>query len=281
MTDVREQLRGARSFLFVPGDRPERFERALASGADWVVADLEDAVPAVHKALALTEVTDALRSGARLAVRINDPRTPRGEEDLLALASLPTPPPVMVPKAEDPETLLRVAGRLGPDAAVIPLVETALGILDVRRLAAPNHVVRLALGHLDLCAELGLDPDDRAVLAPARFALLAASSEALLAPPVDGVTTEVRDAAAILADARTSVAAGFSAKLLIHPAQVDPVHEALRPAPEQLVRARTIVEGGGPDDVRVVDGRLVDRPVYLRALSIIARAAPPPERPTP
>jgi citrate lyase subunit beta/citryl-CoA lyase len=181
----------------------------------------------------------------------------------------------MVPKAEDAETIRYVQEVLGSDAPILPLVETAVGVLGAAALAATPGVTRLVFGHLDLCAELSLDPDDLIRLAPARFALVAASAAAGLPAPVDGVSTEVRDAEQIIDQARQSLAGGFTGKLCIHPAQVPLVHQALAPGDDELVWARTVLDTTAEHEVTLVDGRMVDRPVYLRARSIVARASGP------
>lgn len=262
----------ARSFLFVPGDRPERFSRALASEADVVIVDLEDAVAPAAKEGALDNVLDLLRGGTGAVVRVNDVRTQRGRADLAGLASLGVPVAVMVAKAEDAEALKAAYSALPPGSVLLPLVETARGILDVRALAQAPGVARLVLGHLDLAAELGLDPDDTLRLWPARFALVAASAAAGLPSPVDGVTTEVRDADVVRRETATSLVGGFTAKLCIHPAQVAEVHAALAPAPEEVVAAERLLAAVAGRSVAVVDGRMVDRPVLLRAEAVLARA---------
>ena len=265
-------LRRARSFLFVPADRPERFGRALDSGADAVVADLEDAVAPAAKDAALGHVLELLTQAPGTVVRINDPRAPRGAADLAGLAGLGRPVAVMVPKAENLDVLARVQTALGPGAAVLPLIETAAGVLAAAALAAGLGVVRLIFGHLDLCAELSLRPEDGNALAPARFALIAASAAAGLPAPVDGVCTEVRDAERVLAETRASLESGFSGKLCIHPDQVPLVHQAMAPGEEDLAWARRVLAAVDEHGVGLVDGRMVDRPVYLRARSIAARS---------
>ncbi|MFF7196045.1 HpcH/HpaI aldolase/citrate lyase family protein [Streptomyces sp. NPDC008079] len=271
-TGVADALGRARSFLFVPGDRPERFDRALASGADAVVVDLEDAVPPDAKEAALANATALLGRAPGVVIRVNDPRTHRGSADLAALGAAGGPVAVVVPKAEDAATVAAVLAALPPGSAVLPLIETAVGVLDARLIAAAPGVVRLVFGHLDLCAQLGLRPDDTARLVPARFALVAASAAAGLPAPVDGVCTEVRDRETVLAQARASLDSGFTGKLCIHPAQVPAVHEALAPDPDELAWALRVLELTTEDEVKLVDGHMVDRPVHLRARSIAARA---------
>ncbi len=271
-----ERLGRARSFLFVPGDRPERFDKALAAGSDVVVADLEDAVAPSAKDAALGHVVQLLKRvpdpGPGVMVRINDPRTARGRADLEALAIAGRPVGVLVAKAEEAPVLVLARDMLPAGSPVLPLVETARGVLDARVLAEVPGVVRLAFGHLDLCAELGLRPDDLSRLMPARFTIVAASAAAGLPAPIDGVCTEVRDADLVLDDARASLASGFTGKLCIHPSQILPVHRAFAPEPGELAWAHRILHLASEHEVRLVDGHMVDRPVFLRARAVVARA---------
>ncbi|KUO16415.1 hypothetical protein AQJ91_36040 [Streptomyces dysideae] len=270
-----EHVSTARTVLFVPGNRRDRFQRALTAGADLVVVDLEDAVPPQDKDAARRAGEVLVRNGTPVAFRINDPTTPRGLGDITALARASGGRPVtlMVPKAENPHLLQAVHDDLPAGSALIALIESAVGVLDVRSLASVPGVARLAFGHLDLSAQLGVDPDEETVLASARFAVLTASVAAGIATPIDGVCVAVRDREKILSDTRRSLRAGFTAKLCIHPDQIEPVHAALAPGPDELEWARRVVDTMSEHDVGVVAGRMVDRPVYLQARAIVARAS--------
>jgi citrate lyase subunit beta / citryl-CoA lyase len=268
-------LAGARTLLFVPGDRPDRFATALASEADCVVVDLEDAVAAGAKELARGHVAELLRQPPPkpVVVRINHPATPWGEDDLVALVALAGRPGlcgVMVPKADSTLLLDDVSRRTG--LPLLPLVETAAGILAAPALATAPGVVRLVLGHLDLAAELGIDPADELRLAPARFALVVASAAAGLPGPVDGVSTDVRDLERVAAETRSALAAGCTARLCIHPDQVAAVHRSLAPVDDELAWARSVLAAVEEGGVTLLEGRMVDRPVLLRARSVMARA---------
>jgi citrate lyase subunit beta / citryl-CoA lyase len=149
-------IAAARSFLFVPGNRPERFDKARASGADIVVLDLEDAVAAADKDIARTHVHDWLASGGRAMVRVNGIDSPHHSSDLTMIAD--TGASVMLPKADGREATEIVASAR-PDLDVVPLIETAKGILHAEDICAATGVVRPALGHIDLAAELEIDPD--------------------------------------------------------------------------------------------------------------------------
>jgi citrate lyase subunit beta / citryl-CoA lyase len=273
-------LGGARTFLFVPGDRPDRFPKALASEADCVVVDLEDAVAAEAKAAARGHAAAMLehRLDKPVVVRINNPDSHWGRDDLAALADAVHLSAVMVPKADSPRLLGHVSQQI--DAPLLPLVETAAGILAAHNLAQAPGVVRLVLGHLDLAAELGIGADDEVRLAPARFALVLASAAAGLPAPVDGVSTDVQDLDRVSADTRLALASGYTARLCIHPNQVGAVHRSLVPDDDEVAWARSVLSAAGDRDVALVDGRLVDRPVLARARSILARATPLNNSPT-
>lgn len=247
----------ATTFLFVPGDRPDRFAKAVASGADVVLLDLEDAVSAGAKDSARAAVGEWLVRG-RAMVRINAPGTPWFEADASMVAARGVP--VMVPKAETP-------GVLAGFREVVALVETARGVEGAGELAAVPSVTRLAFGSVDLAAELGVAPEDREPFAYARSRLVIASAAARLAPPVDGVTTDLHDSARLEEDVRYARSMGFGGKLCIHPEQVAPVRDGFAPTEAELAWARRVVAAG--DGVSVVDGRMVDKPVLARARHIL------------
>ncbi len=247
----------ATTFLFVPGDRPDRFGKAVASGADVVILDLEDAVAPSAKEAARASVRDWLGRD-RAMVRINAPGTPWFDADAAMVAARGVP--VMVPKAETP-------GVLAGFREVIALVETARGVEAAGELAAVPSVRRLAFGSIDLAAELGVAPEDREPFAYARSRLVIASAAAGLAPPVDGVTTDLRDPSRLAEDVRYARRMGFGGKLCVHPEQVGPVRDGFAPTEAELTWARRVLAAGDP--VSVVDGRMVDKPVLARARHLL------------
>jgi len=265
-----------RSYLFVPGQRPERFAKALASGVDAVVLDLEDAVAPALKPAArdtvrqyLAAADEALR--ARLVLRINDEATPWFADDLQALAGLP-PVALMLPKAERCETLQHIGAQL-PGRPVLALVESARGVLAAEALAACAPVARLVFGTLDYALDLDLSGDPIGLdYAASRLAL--ASRAAGLPAPVAGVTPDIDNEAQLLADWVRARAHGFGAKLCIHPRQVAPIHTALRPSDDELAWAQRVVAAAEASSGAVqLDGRMIDRPVVERARRLLARAA--------
>lgn len=273
-------LARARSFLFVPADRPERLHKALASGADAVIVDLEDAVAPLAKdgaRQALRRVWSTVEPAARaqLLVRLNAAGTAEHAGDVTLVAALAREGlgGVVVPKAEDPAVLAAVAAAC-PGAALLPLVESGAAFHTLDALAAAPQVLRLCLGHLDLQSDLGMRAgEDEAELACARWALVLATRRAGLAAPVDGVTTALSDPARLIRDTQRALRAGFGAKLCIHPAQVPVVHEALRPTPEESAWARRVLQAAEAANGAAVqvDGRMVDAPVIQLARQLAAR----------
>ena len=259
-----------RSYLFVPGDRPERFAKALASGADAVIVDLEDAVAiaakdAAREALGAWLATASQES--KIIVRINAVDTPWFAADL-ALCQSPAVAAVMVPKAE------RAADLGGIGKALLPLVETAAGIDAARELARAPRVQRLVFGSIDLQLDLGISGDGEELLL-FRSQLVLMSRLAGIAPPVDGVSTAIDDAEQLQADTLRARRLGFGAKLCIHPKQVHVVNAGLSPSEEELLWARRVRDAAGQAGgaVVAVDGKMTDRPVILRAEALLAQVA--------
>ena len=275
-------LASARSFLFVPANRPERYAKALASGADAVIVDLEDAIAPADKLLARETLLqtvaslDAAQRG-RLLVRINAAGTPWHADDLAALRGLAAlgVVTVMVSKAESAAALAEVAAHVGPDCALLPLIESVAGLDAVNVLAASPQVLRLVFGHLDFQADAGLACGlDESELTPVRLALVLASRRAGLAAPVDGISPGTQDTAQLSLDAARSRRGGFGGKLCIHPAQVAVVHAAFAPSALEIDWARRVqaafaAAGGG---VFSLDGRMVDAPVLRLAQRTLAQA---------
>lgn len=263
-------VQAARSFLFVPGDRPERFDKAVAAGADAIIIDLEDAVGAQYKAQARQSALAWLRAGGSACVRVNATDSAEHEDDLATLAGLDTLTAVVLPKASDAAAASAAAARTG--SPVLALVESAAGMLRASELAEAEGVVRLAFGHLDYAVDLGCDSGRTAMLT-ARSTLVLVSRAAGLSGPVDGVTVALDDPAALDDDLAYARDLGLSGKLLIHPRQVEATHAAYRPSGAEVAWAERIVaatHGTGGGAVRV-DGDMVDAPVIARAKDILRR----------
>lgn len=271
--------RAARSYLFVPGDRPERFEKALATAADAVVIDLEDAVTPANKPAARAAAAAALgrmtaTERERIVVRINDEATPWFDDDLALLRDAEVSA-VLLPKAERAATIARLRAAC-PAVSVLPLVETAQGMLAADALAAAPGVQRLVFGTIDYALDMDLQGPLATTLgldfAAARLGLV--SRAAGLLPPVAGVTVALDDEAALRADLDRARAHGFGAKLCIHPKQVAAVHALLAPSADELAWAQRVLaaaDAAGGAAVQL-DGKMIDKPVIERARRLMQRA---------
>lgn len=266
-----ETVDGARAVLFVPGDRPDRFAKAAAAGADAIILDLEDAVRSEAKDAARCHVASYLREGHPAIVRINASGTPWHDDDVAMVGQYSCA--VMVPKSDAPDVLAELAQRI-PDAPLLPLLESATALLAAQELCRVSGVRRAAFGNVDLATELGIDPTDRQALLTARSTLVLAAASAETAPPLDGVTTAIHDTETLLADSHHAAGLGFTGKLCIHPQQLPTVRSAFTPSPDLVRWARDVIAAAEDGSATVVDGRMVDKPVVDRARSVLDRADP-------
>lgn len=280
-----------RSYLFAPGSDPRVMRKALASGADAVILDLEDAVSLDAKgpareaiAILLDEIEASGREvpGPAIHVRVN--RTAGGMEPLdLAVAVHPVVDGVRLPKVEEAAevrtastaiaALERARGMEVGRLALYPTIESARGVTNAEAIAASDpRVARLVLGHADLIADLESEGDDAlAVLVPAALVALASRS-AGIASPVDGATTELQDVSVLVAAIDRARALGYFGKSAIHPRQLPAIHASFTPTPDAIAAATRIVEAASRADAGAIelDGRLVDEAVVRRARTVLA-----------
>ena len=271
-----------RSVLFVPGTSRERFPKAFASGADAVVLDLEDGVDAARKAEAREMVgewlTAAPEEGPSRLVRVNGAASDFIDDDLDWLGSIAGLfDALILPKVETPDEIAGIAGRV-ETAFVVPLLETARGILHAREIVTAGPVVPAVLfGAEDLTAELGIPrtvEGDELLVARGHVVLAAVS---IGADPIDAVFVEIDKLDRLRQDATRARALGFTGKMAIHPDQVAVINEVFTPSAQEIAAARRIVEAAeaaqaeGEGAFRL-DGRMVDAPVVRRAHRILARA---------
>jgi citrate lyase subunit beta/citryl-CoA lyase len=272
-------LTNATTFLFVPGDHPGRFLKAIRTSSDVVIVDLEDAVAPSRKKFARDELRDSwpeLREEANaysvaLCIRINAMSDEESKEDIELCRQI-KPEFLMLPKAEASCDFLRLRELL-PECRLIALIETATGVLDATAIARTEPVVRLALGTVDLSLNLGIDPTAPSLDA-IRVLLVLASSAAGLTRPVDGICTALGDEALLAEDCRLAREAGFGGKMCIHPKQVDVVKKAFAPTESEIAWARKVIAGANEASGGAVsvDGFMVDKPVLLKARQIVQRA---------
>jgi|UniRef100_UPI0040473BF7 citrate lyase subunit beta / citryl-CoA lyase len=281
MNANHQSLSFSSNFLFVPGTSHERFLKALNSGADTVIIDLEDAVSPEEKDIARKAIrtawpTFSQEQKERLVIRINSPGSPFYSADLILAQELNIVC-VLIPKSELVEQI-NGAALILPDTAIVPMIESALGLANLNDIANANQVLRLALGNLDLQADLGMVCDGQETeLQTARFQLVVASRLAQIAAPIDGVTISTDDIERITADAERAKRMGFGGKLCIHPRQVSIVKGAFMPSTEEISWAQRVIEADKNSKGGAVklDGRMIDRPVVLLAIRTLAVANNP------
>ena len=263
----------AQSYLFVPGSKPERFEKALGSGADAVIIDLEDAVEPAAKVAAREAIAQWVSRKHPVLVRINARTTPWFKADA-ALGALDGVAGIVLPKAESADDVCATVAIARRRIAIYPLIESAIGMWNAQEIAKAPHVKRLMFGTLDFIADMGMT-DDGASLNHHRSRLSLISRVAGIDSPIDGVTPDIQDGERIEREALNGKQQGFGAKLCIHPTQVEFVHRCFRPSDEEVRWAKRVVEAMQESDggVVTVDGKMVDRPVLLRATQIVELAA--------
>ncbi len=257
---------GPRAPLFVPADRPDRIAKAAGTRADAVICDLEDAVAADAKAAArdgLVLPTD----GPAMIVRINAAGTSWHAADVDKVRRL-EPAAVMLPKCETATIVAEVVSALG-GCPVIALIESGLGLANAREIARVPGIRCLAFGSIDYAADLNCS-HLREILLPARHELVIASRAAGLSAPLDGVTTQIDDDAAVQSDAAHARSIGMGGKMTIHPKQTEHVLRAFAPDAAQISWARRVLQA--PDGASRIDGEMVDAPVRARARAICAEA---------
>jgi len=261
----------ARSWLFVPATRPDRFAKAATSGADRVIIDLEDAVAPDEKREARRGLmTAAIPQDVPVYLRVNSALTPWFEEDLGVARTL-TIRGVLLPKADSAAHVERALAAIPPEHVVVPIIETAAGLWHVLDVARCPRVERLIFGALDFTLDTGIHDADGAFDA-VRSRIVVASKVAGIAPPVDLVTLAIDDPDLLRRQAARSRSFGFGGKLCIHPKQIQITNDAFRPSDEEVAWARAVLDelSTRPEDaVFAHRGELVDRPVIQRAKQII------------
>ncbi len=276
-----------RSLLFVPGDRPERFDKAAASGADALILDLEDSVAASAKQVARAAVAERVRGprgGVAVLVRVNPLDSDLLADDLAALHGL-SPDAIVMPKAEGADSVRLLAARLataGIDAPILPIAtETPAAIFQLGSYAGAGvRLAGLTWGAEDLPAAIGAATSreaDGRYTAPYQMvrALALFGAHAAGVAAIETVYPAFRDLDGLDAYARAAARDGFTGMMAIHPTQVATINAAFTPDAAQVAEARAIVAAfaSAPDAGALqVDGRMVDAPHLKQARRILDRA---------
>lgn len=274
-----------RSLLFVPGDRPDRMEKALKAGADALILDLEDAVAPERKPEARKIVCRFLANhpSAPLWVRINPIETPDAEADLQAILRLRLNG-IVLPKAQGGQWVSELARRLteggNATAQIIPIAtETPEALFGLGTYQGVRRLAAIAWGAEDLSAALGAvtarEPDGR-YTPPYELArsLCLFGAGAAAVPAIDTIYPDFRDLGGLAAYAARARRDGFAGMLAIHPDQVPVIHDAFAPTEAEIDHARAVVAAFEEDPdagVLSLDGRMIDRPHLVQAQRLLAR----------
>lgn len=271
----------ARTLLFVPGDRPDRFDKAATAGAGGIILDLEDAVGADSKPIARQAISEWLPrrpAGVRVGVRINGIETLAGLDDLRAFADAAIVPDFYVlPKLESAAQVRLYATHLcnaSPTTRLVCAIETAQGLDAALAIAAASPALAMiGFGGGDLARDLGNDGSwDAMLYARSRVAQAAAAARVVA---LDMPWIHLQDEAGLVEETRRARSLGYRAKLAIHPSQVSALERELGPSSHELAAARRIVQAyrAANGSACVVDGHLVDAANYSSALRLLGEAA--------
>jgi citrate lyase subunit beta/citryl-CoA lyase len=282
-----DRLAPIRSWLYVPGNRPDRIAKALGLAADAVIIDLEDAIPEREKDDARREAVIAIdgRAGRRapaLFVRVNAVGSGVASADIAAVVRAGLTG-LRFPKCEDAGTVSEACGLVDAaeksaglprgSVAVVCGIESARGLVNGAQIASADpRVVALAFGAADFARDLGLEPGPEGTeTLYARSALVVVSRVAGIRPPIESVQTDIADLDRLVRTTRASRALGFFGRSVIHPTQIAVVNEAFTPSATEIARAREIVESAergaasGQGAVRSTEGDMVDAAIVKRA----------------
>ncbi|MEM7327641.1 MAG: CoA ester lyase [Pseudomonadota bacterium] len=264
-----------KSLLFVPGSRPERFDKAAASAADTIIIDLEDAVlPDAKTEARIAALTWlAQRGQATAGIRINSPRTAEGCADIAALANSDCSPEfVMVPKAETGVDIEIVSEALGQEVALVAVIESGRGLRRAFDIAKQSRAGVL-FGGADYSASLGADLSNWDAMIVARGTIAGACAAAGVSA-YDVPYLDVKDSVGLGTTTRQAKAMGFAGRACIHPNQVDIVNAAFAPSAAEITEARAIIKAleDSPGGAALHNGKLIDRPIVLAAQRTLAKA---------
>jgi len=260
----------SRSWLLYAATKPEGFDKALASGTDQLVLDVEDAVDPKAKPQALVDVIAWLEAGNKAWVRINDYTTPFWAADVAALKGVNNLLGVMLAKVEDAAHVEATFDSLGGETPVIALVESALGIEEARNIACARGTFRLAFGSGDYRRDTGTAADDMAMLYP-RSRLVTASRIGKLPGPIDGPTITTSYSQLRVASEHT-VVLGLTGKLTVDPGQIPVINETICPTQADVTWARDFLNDFEARGRVIRDGSDMPRLGRAEKIDKLARA---------
>jgi citrate lyase subunit beta / citryl-CoA lyase len=260
-----------RSWLFVPGDQPRLFSKALATTADAVILDLEDSVLPQRKAFARHAILEFLETTTAVRLWLRPNLSTRTVETLeQRLLNHPRLRGIVLPKADTPDYVARVRNALRPDAGLVVLIESASALVACPAIAHVPGVSRLCFGSVDFLSDIAGSHQD--MTRHCLMQLVVFAREAGLPPPISGVTLGFRETAELEQETRDAISLGCFGKLCIHPSQVDAVNFVHLPNDERIAWARGVLRASADCGVFAYEGRMVDAPV-LREAEIVLRLA--------
>ncbi|WP_020576364.1 HpcH/HpaI aldolase/citrate lyase family protein [Actinopolymorpha alba] len=255
----------ALTWLYVPGDRPERIRKAMTSAADVVIVDLEDAVAPAHKPLARAALAEVVEEfpGRAVEVRVNAIDSAWLAADLDVVAVLPPNVSVRIPKVERIDDVATIIARVGTGRALTLLLESARGVERAAELASAHpQVAAIGLGEADLCSQLAISEED--ALGWVRSRIVVASAAAGLRPPAMSAFTDVSDLARLARSCQVGRSLGMLGRAAIHPRQLPVIEAAFAPSSTEVARARAVIDAlaqaevAGDGTAVLADGRFLD-----------------------
>jgi citrate lyase subunit beta/citryl-CoA lyase len=260
----------ARSWLLVPGTRPEAFAPASTSHADQIILDIEDAVDPKLKPAARNDVVEWLSGGGSGWVRINDHSTDFWSDDVDALAGIPGVVGVMLAKTESPADVTETFDRLRGAVPVLALIESALGIEEATSIAKARGTFRLAFGSGDYRRDTGTSADNLAMAYP-RSKLVVASRIGNLPGPIDGPTVGTSHPV-LREQSAMAVALGLTGKLCLDVEQLPVINEVISPTQSDVSWAQTFLEDFEARGRVIRDGSDLPRLGRAQKIEKLARA---------
>lgn len=265
-------IHNARSYLFVPANRVDRYEKALNTHADVIIIDLEDAVPVELKQSARESLKHWLSENPEknVMLRVNSRQSEWFIDDI-QLVLFSNIRGVVLPKTEsssDVEAVIAIR-----DTDVFALIETAKGFANVRSIAATPSVCALMFGSIDFQLDMEMNGGYQELLS-FRNEIVLASKLAAIDAPIDGVTVDFKDEALVNQESLAAKNLGFAGKLCIHPNQVDIVNQAFSYSKAEMDWANRVLHKAelAQGQALSLDGKMIDLPVILKAQKILRHA---------